>query len=876
MDTERAVDRLRYEIAELQERQIVFIIGSALSYPSVPNTEEMIFYFLEELGTSAEKVRRRIRDLEQSEQYMEAAQELRSRRGDSGLTKAIQNAVNRARIASPEDAPEDSLNIDPNGWEITKPHRMLAELYRHIPPQKRGPIFTTNFDPLIEAAFEAENISTSPLAVPGSAAFPIESILSRLPVIHLHGIWSNGATLSTGSQLAHERPNVEEMIRSYMNKSLVVAVGYGGWGDSFMRSIAKMLRHGYFSSLQTELMWLSHGKEHEIKYHPELSLMSGEAGINFYFNIDATEFLEQLNALLAGRVFEDNPNYRGWTLAPLKSRSSPASEHMLAFVQGAQPDWKVSSFLPMLSNTQKLIEVIDQEITSPTPRLIILTGPTGEGKSAALKQIGLHFRDRYQSSLVLYREMGAPRISAEWVEEISSRSDLSFILVDEADLVVRQIAESTKDSDFDLSSKMIWVLAMHSSMMRDKRVKKALDSLDYIEYEFSEMTSDDAVNLASCWIDSNLLPEEFSDCGIEEISAMIENASSSNHGKSLFGSILHLWEGEELIDRVNDLLNRIAKFHIGGVSYRHILCAVAVIQVVWDLDETEGKGISTAMLGELVRIRSMDVLQLVVEPLGREVGISRIGDRIYIRHANIAVAIYNILEDAGELQELVAELAKSGARLRFSGPVPVEGAVEAYRLCVKLNAELALVAARGAIKGAPYRLEPKVTYISVLRSEARLDTARHYAQMLFRHLQQNDDRLTKQRGFFVEWANVEHAMGHLDDALNLALKSISDDLEGFVRADTVAYAMSTICKCLRSLHYLNRDGARQMLGDSERILELLHQTEWSSGNYAKESHHDSLWSLMTSFKGGAVTVSGSYYSFQKLQSVLRSAIGFES
>lgn len=876
MDIERAVDRLSHEIKEDHERKIIFIIGSGLSYPSIPGTGEMIEYFLSELGKSGEKVRSRIEKLELSEQYREAAQEVRSRRGDSGLTRAVQSAVATGRCPGVDDSINKSTQFDHDEWKVTEAQLMVAEVYQQIPGPRRGPIFTTNFDPLTEAAFGMKGIATTSLAVPGSEAFPIDSILSGIPIIHLHGIWSNGATLSTGVQLNHDRPDVEEMIKSYMNKALVVVIGYGGWEDSFMRAIAKMLKSGHLSSLQTEMMWLSHGKEHEASYHPMLSRMRGEAGVTLYFNIDATDFLTQLNSTLSGKEFYDDLNYQGWSAPPNLSLSAPERDEVLRFVQGAQPDWRTAMSLPVLSNAQIAIQRIEEEVAKNDPRMIILTGPTGEGKSATLKQIGLHFRDKYSSSLVLQREMGAPRISTDWVNEIKTRSDLSFVLVDEADLVIKQITESIRDSDSNTSGKVIWVLIMHSAIMRNNRVRSALGGVEYVEYEFSEITSEDAFKLANSWIESEMLPDSFTGASAHEISEMIEDASDSNHGKSLFGSVLHLWEGEELVDRVNDMLDKISRLQISGVSYRHILCSIAVMQVAWDLDETDGKGISTVMLGELVRIRSVDVLQLVVEPIGREVGISRVGDRIYIRHPTIAVAIYNLLEDAGELPEIVSELSRIGAHLRFSDTSYVEGAVEAYRLCTRLEPNLALSASIGAIKGSPGRLEPRVTEIAMLRSAGKLAAAQNYAKNLVAHLDSFQDRSTKQRGLFVEWANVERAMGHLDDSIKLSLRAVSDELDGFVWSETVAYALGNLCICLKPLLLLNREGVRQLLIDGEVMLETLKKYDWSSGLYSRESQHVSLLSLMSSFKDSAAMVTGSQFSFRKLQSVLRGSIEGDS
>lgn len=228
-DLEYAIDRLSHVVAVEETRKVVFLTGSAMSTPQIPGTQEMVSLFLDTLSPEvAKNIRSTFTGLSAPEQYLKAAFEVQRRRGDYGLASAIGTGVRRALKTNYMSMESDTNTIPDTAWNLPPAQRLLGELFHKIPPQQAGAVITTNFDSLTEISFRRNNVPATPLAVPGTMAFPIDAICGPLPIVHLHGLWEKTATLSTAIQLDKERPQIERMITRLLDNAILVVVGYGG------------------------------------------------------------------------------------------------------------------------------------------------------------------------------------------------------------------------------------------------------------------------------------------------------------------------------------------------------------------------------------------------------------------------------------------------------------------------------------------------------------------------------------------------------------------------------------------------------------------------------------------------------------------------
>jgi hypothetical protein len=250
---DQAIDRVQYAISNEIDRRLIFVLGSGVSIPEIPSTEEMIAYFEAEVGAFSPDFRRQLAALDPPERYRTAALQAKQRRGDRGLAAAVRKAVLNAY----RGGPNPSGDVIDSDWTLSSAQAALAKVVGHIPTQQLGPIFTTNFDPLTEVALRTKGLAVTAVATPATVAFPIDQIYGSLPIVHLHGYWQDSATLSTVAHLEKERQGVEEMLHAQFRNALVVVLGYGGWNDSFYRAFTRALRDGRFAALDAELVWAS-------------------------------------------------------------------------------------------------------------------------------------------------------------------------------------------------------------------------------------------------------------------------------------------------------------------------------------------------------------------------------------------------------------------------------------------------------------------------------------------------------------------------------------------------------------------------------------------------------------------------------------------
>ncbi|MDP9998312.1 P-loop NTPase [Pseudarthrobacter sulfonivorans] len=867
-DLEQAVDRLSHAVMTEETRKVVFLTGSGISTPQVPGTREMVDIFLSALGAStAQALRKKIANYSPADQYTTVAEELQRRRGDIGLASAIGMGVSHAL-----KKPHSSNSVNPESisdadWEVPEAQNLLAKLISRVPTQQSGAIITTNFDSLTEVALRNHHVQATSLAVPGSMAFPIDAVWGALPVIHLHGFWGNSATLSTAAQLDTERPQIERMITRLLDNAILVVIGYGGWNDSFTRALMQMVRDGHTTSLKTEIMWLNYGKKEVISSHTLLRELQRHAGVNIYCEIDAVKFLEGVIQEIGSLKRQARKTFLGWT-PPVALGVAPKLTELLGYVEGAEPNWTTAGEMSMLSNAHAVYDAVRAACADNQYEQIVVSAPAGEGKTTALLQVASTLAANLPEANILFRNPGAPRISAEWLDHLSSENDLSVLFVDDADLVINQIYHANLKRSNAPSGRIIWVLAFHPSYLQSSGVAAKLRSVKSRTLEFTPFSSNDALLIAESWKSHDLLPSRFKKQTNHDVAQMVVEAGDTIQGRSLFGSVLHLWGGDNLEARVEHMLAKVSNLSIAGVSYRSLLSAVAVTQLTWDEFATTGEGLSIAALGFFANTTNNDIVRLVVEPLGREVGISQIGDRVYMRHPSIARAIYNILRDCGELESVVRDIANKGCQMRYAKKYYNEDYHSAYLISRKLTGPEALAASASAVRAAQNRLEPRVTAIATLRDNGQLNAAQKYASKLSRQLADYEDQLQVQRGFYVEWSVVESKLERHDRALRLAVQAISDQVPGFLPVDKLEYGLSRIIRSAERLSEAKVDGSQDLLNTARRVLYRLPDTQASIWGAAFEDDNASIFELIREFRLGASVFAPAGTSFVKMQATL--------
>lgn len=869
-DLEQAVDRLAFTIQEEQDRRVIFLTGSGISLPGVPSTSEMVEYFLDELGDSAKFFRTTLSTMSAQDQYQACSLELKQRRGERRLAAAIRKGVLRAAQPHVDPATFGADAGRPENWNLPEAQNLLGLLCSRIPAQQLAGVVTTNFDPLTEVAFTKHNVHTTTVATPGNTAFNIESLYGTLPVIHLHGYWESTATLSTAVHLNSERPQIEKMITRLLDNAVLVVIGYGGWEDSFTRALLSMLEQGYMSSLQTEILWLQYDGPEAVIAHPILSKINGSAGVNVYSHIDAVSFLSGVNDRLELLRRKSKSSFMGWSTPPDGQLATATAAELKNYFNGANPTWETASSVPMLSNAQNAQTLIEEACLSGESRIVMVASPAGEGRTTALRQLAIWKSTQDTDAVVYYRNAGAPRVTSELIGAWRRGSALTVVFVDDADLILEEIGQSIIIDEPDLG-RVIWVLALHTSYVYSSAARQLMSLSSVVKAEIIEFVpfdSNDARLLAGTWIEHDLLPQDFAGKSELEVADVIQTFGDESGGNSLFGSVLNLWSGDGLTDRVDDLLKKLSKLSISGVSYEYLLRAVAVVQFAWTRDNAHEGGMSLNALGRIANVTNSDVARIVVEPLGREVGISQIGNMVYLRHPAIAKAVVALLDGRHELGQLVRDIARQGSIMRFSNNYESSDYRAMYRLSGRLDGQNAISAALGAVEGDASKLEPRVTLISTYRQNHMKDKAHDYAKVLEQHLDEYSDQSAAQRGFYVEWSVVESRLGHLERAMELALIALSDQLRGFLKQDQLKYAVGNIRSYTDRLSLINRRGAVELRQACEIILDCLPDGGKFNHRHRSGTSSKNPIDVAVGFEIAAKAFASDGQTFRKIQHVL--------
>lgn len=804
-DLESAIDRIQHAVAREKDRRVAFVTGSGLSLGSVPSTRDMIQFFLDEFAKVPADLQN-LSQLSNQDAYLKAAHALRQRRGDRGLAKAIQTAVLGAHLEPEPNLEQGSAELlNPARWTIPSAQDSLAHLIRLIPSHRRGPVFTTNFDPLTEVAARRYGVDVAPVATDSLKAFNLESIVGPVPIVHLHGYWLQSSTLSTSEQLSLERPDIENLIKLHLANSLVVVVGYGGWEDAFTRALKDYLVSGRLGALQAEILWMCHGSANESGFAASLR---GNAGFNLYEDIDATALLAGCTEILGHEYADNRTSYPGWQAVPRQHELQAATTQGLnSFVSGAQPTWRDANTLQPLSAAHNAVRVVQNHLsenaTEAANVFVSISGPTGEGKSLAIMQAALEIATKFENVTCLYREPVAPNIQSDWLKRVRSQSKTTLIVVDEADLILRDLPTSLRQGDPNDGSTIIWLLAVHShyaDALNDvaQETRSRHDSIPMHTLSYG-----DASIVAANWKDLQLLPSKALSWTTQELTDILRAESEGTEGDSLFGAVLHLWMSDSLIGRVEDLLDRMQRAEINGATYFDILVSIALVQDCWDPDVTGSRGITLGALAELSGIDYDDVVPYILAPLGREAGIAKVGARVYVRHGSIAKTILSCLSDQ-ELQQAARRTAEVGGRIRGEGRRPSFDSREMYMLSTHLEGSLAMMAAQGAVEGAGWLLEARVTMLSIARKNDRIELASKYAIGIERDLPRYVDRQGSERGYWVERAWISIKLGEVADAASCAIYALTD-LDG-ARMDLqrITYALVAAATALERAQLQSR------------------------------------------------------------------------
>jgi tetratricopeptide (TPR) repeat protein len=305
--------RLRNSIR--QHKKISILVGSGLTAPDAANGNigvstvreivsdiKHVFVSNECENVFLEKVKE---DDQFSEQYQNAMHVLLYCFGQDYLNKIIGSAVlnalsNKTVFNSDRESNPKLLEKHPDNWFLRPGVDALGETYVDFPEVFAGPILTSNFDPLIEISIRKHNGNPNGIILVNDGKFLNQVSDNIHSVVHFHGYWSGSDTLHTPDQLKRERSQLKGDLKTLLNDSLLLVIGYGGWNDVFTNTLLGLIAEG---NSNFDVLWTFYDRDDDIirkNYSHILDRMTNSLGqrVTLYKGIDCDAiFPALLNSL---------------------------------------------------------------------------------------------------------------------------------------------------------------------------------------------------------------------------------------------------------------------------------------------------------------------------------------------------------------------------------------------------------------------------------------------------------------------------------------------------------------------------------------------------------------------------------------------------
>jgi hypothetical protein len=837
-------------LADEADRRLVTVFGSGISSEVLPNVPQLTDIFRAHVPKAGlARFDATVADaLDPGVKYQNAAAVLTRQAGEQTVMRAIRTAVLQACLDVPEeDVAEVARDeercreyVRTGKWRMPRGYQRFAKFFASLSGRVRGPIITTNFDPLIEIALRQAGVPSDPIPIPTDTTPTPQQLKEAIaqPVLHIHGYWTGMATSNVPTRITSDRPGLDDVLKELLTNSVVLVVGYSGWLDGFMKSLRSRVLNKT-DLLQAEVLWATYETDAAAVTRGVIGEFVGAPGFTLYLGVDGHElFTDEL----AGdeTETEETSSPFGYSRVPRSSVVS-ASYQPGAFAEGSRPVWADAApgRWPVLSSTVSLEQRVVECLRAGGGGGAVAIGPLGEGKSLALRQVAHSVAGSRPEWNVLWREPGAPVLTKEWLSDVRAAGK-TLVCVDEADLIADDMV-STKDVWAAEGSGITFLLASHDRLWWQGGGSTLRPWID--DVLFHGITKDDARNIALTWQGLGLLPD-----GSQEVDTVVERLVTSAgtmaaESNTLFGAVLDVRYGSDLGARVEDLVRKLHEIKLtSSVDLGDVFGGICVMQHTLDTDGNRGQGASRSVIAAMAGLDPVFADGKILQTLGREAAVTFAGNRVYCRHPSIAATVVDYLHREGTAEKIYELVGQAGGERLVKNATTLEGYRDAYLLSRSLPAPESVWAATGAVKGTGQQvLESRVSLLRALRLEGE-QRAAAYARELAPRLMTYDDYHGAVRAFLVEFSISLRDEGEAQTSAGLAALALDDQVGYALDADRAGYALVSLA---RSAAALNTQTGGAATRDAPAIcaimLERIRGKENASkylSQYRPSAHHD--------------------------------------
>ncbi|MGP5611627.1 P-loop NTPase [Brachybacterium alimentarium] len=821
--------RVRFAVApndsDNEARPLALLLGSGVSIPSIPSVEKIAFAIRSSLSPEdrPEYDEFLIDSPTSGEKYQRAFQFLSMRRPrefrDRIITSSVLGAYQKEGAKLDRRLTKDELyaaEIDTDNWALPPGQAALGRIWAGLPARLRGPVITTNFDPLFEVSLRRAGMPASTHIIDGDGSLQQAPRLSdNAAVMHIHGFWREGATLSKLSELSRSRPLLSSSLRALLARHTLLVLGYSGWNDAVTRALDNVISDTAGDGL--DVLWCSYGDaarlRSSITESRVLSSLERSPSVTFYSGCDANEWIPALENSIAEHLHYDDSSRSSASLSsipgfdlvvPDQYTDSPEVElraRAISFLDGREPSIR-DGFNPMISSRDALSTIHNQlapRIGKGGPTLTFITGAAGEGKSTLACQLAARLA-KFETNAVLFSKSG--RVSQESILTASATQQTILVIDDAHESFSELRGLCQRLNDEAPRSLHIIATARDTDWASLGGFRFAWDRyIDFKSYRLRGLSHLDASSIVRSWESlggealGDLREIPTFDARVGELLRLSKSEDSDT--STLFGASLEIRYGaglrehiRQLVIRLSDIISPAAKgsFESRNSSLAYPLFLASIPQVYGT------RGTSKAVLAGALELSQVELDILVLPALGDEAPVSITGPYVYARHKAIAKAVIDASIDAGfSVRDAMALLVSSAVtKMEESGYDPAYAEL-AYLSRNIADEELALLAAEAAYSACPARLSYSSRLSSAYRRSGRIDDAVVLGAESIAKSWKAPDRDTTLRVALNEYGVALGSKKHFIENVQYGLLSLAD-IPGVTpfRATSLEYPLSCL------------------------------------------------------------------------------------
>lgn len=350
----------------------------------------------------------------------------------------------------------------------------------------------------------------------------------------------------------------------------------------------------------------------------------------------------------------------------------------LHFFDGAEPQWGTA-----LSATTPRREIVGQlmaAIESPSegrPKVILLSGPSGEGKSTALLQAVAAATAAHPDWLVCWRDDHDAALPLEWLASLPVGVSV-LVATEDADVLAKSLFEVCRDLSTEARTGVTFLMASRDSDW----VAAGGSGLDwhqhvqYVQLQLSGLSAPDATLIVEAWarygeqglgglsgLDVGVAAQRLRDAAREE--------GMASEG-ALIGAMLKVRLSDaRLLEHISGLMRRLGERSLanGGDLQQALgyICAMHALDL---------PVLTRTVLAEALGCPMRSLKATVLAPLAREAVTTTTSQWVLSRHRLIAQAVLRVLEASPgvDLDYLYVDLAAAAYRVFSREFVPEFGA----------------------------------------------------------------------------------------------------------------------------------------------------------------------------------------------------------